>query len=204
MTELQPELAAALVAFQGSVPTILKNQTAKIPTKSGGEYSYKFADLSDVWDGIREPLHANGLAVTQQLVTGETPGTMGIKTTIWHTSGQRTAETVDFTVAAKTPQEIGSVITYMKRYALTGALGLDTDVDDDGNAATRPAPKKPTAEEKARADLLALVKSKGLDPKAVQARFVSDYDVAIQQADADVIEGFTKILMEEAAAKDAS
>jgi hypothetical protein len=33
------------------------------------------------------------------------------------------------------PQAVGSAITYAKRYALAGVLGLNIDDDDDGNKA---------------------------------------------------------------------
>ena len=34
------------------------------------------------------------------------------------------------------PQQLGSCITYAKRYQLSGLLGISSDVDDDGNKAT--------------------------------------------------------------------
>lgn len=136
MTDQQPELAAALVAFQASAPTINKGRTALIPTKSGSSYSYKYADLSDIWEAIREPLKTNGLAVTQSL-TGGSGGYMGITTTVWHKSGQTVSDTVELAINSKTPQEVGSQITYFKRYALSALLGLSTEEDDDGAAASR-------------------------------------------------------------------
>jgi len=36
----------------------------------------------------------------------------------------------------KNPQYIGSAISYARRYALSAILGLATDEDDDGNAAS--------------------------------------------------------------------
>jgi hypothetical protein len=134
------ELAAALVEFQADVPTISKNRTAKIKTRTGADYSYNYADLGDIWDAVRAPLNKNGLAVTQSL-TGGSDGWTGIKTTIWHKSGQHYAETVDVPTQDKTAQETGSQITYYKRYALAAALGISTEEDDDGQAGN----DKPTA-----------------------------------------------------------
>ena len=135
------KLAAALVAFQGDVPTIPKNREAKIPTKSGGSYSYRYADLTDIWDAIRGPLKKNGLAVTQTLKGGST-GFMGIRTTVWHSSGQHLTDVVEVRTEGKTPQEVGSLVTYYKRYALSAALGIATDEDDDGAAASAAPPVK--------------------------------------------------------------
>lgn len=134
---LQSDLAAALVAFQASAPTINKGRTALIPTKSGGSYSYKYADLSDIWESIRPALKDNGLAVTQSL-TGGSGGFMGITTTVWHKSGQHIADTVEMAIQGRSPQEVGSQVTYFKRYALSALLGLSTEEDDDGAAASRP------------------------------------------------------------------
>lgn len=133
------ELAPALVSFQASVPTIPKNRVAKIPTKNGGSYTYKFADLTDMWDAIRVPLKENGLAVTQALVGGSS-GWTGIKTTVWHSSGQTFAETVEMQTQGKSAQEIGSQVTYFKRYALSATLGIATEEDDDGSAASKADP----------------------------------------------------------------
>lgn len=137
MSELPTELAAALVAFQAAAPTINKGRTADM-----GQYTYKYADLSDIWDAIREPLKANGLAVTQSL-TGGSSGFMGVKTTVWHRSGQTFADTVEMDISKRTPQQVGSQVTYFKRYALSALLGLATEEDDDGAAASRPRKAEP-------------------------------------------------------------
>lgn len=184
------KLAAALVAFQGQAPAIPKNRTAKIPTKSGPGYSYRYADLSDMWDAIRRPLHANGLAVTQ-LLCASSPGCMGIKTTIWHESGQNVTDMCEFPVAGKSPQEVGSAVTYYKRYALGAALGLSTDEDDDGNAATRAEPE-PDPQAQALSDLLALAKRKGIEPADIAKRFHEAHGLDIRKADVDTIRAFAK------------
>lgn len=36
-----------------------------------------------------------------------------------------------------TPQDVGSLITYAKRYQLAGFLGISSDIDDDGNQASQ-------------------------------------------------------------------
>jgi len=192
-------LAAALVAFQGEVPVIPKNRTAKIPTKTGGSYSYQYADLSDMWDAIREPLRRNGLAVTQPL-TSASPTCMAIKTIIWHESGQYHSETFEFSVAGRSPQEIGSQITNMKRYALGAALGISTDDDDDGNTATHRPPSKPATKpplERALADLAAIVEKRKLDKQTVAKRFADDYGMDIRKADPKTVEAFVKVIAEE-------
>lgn len=196
-------LAAALVRFQAQVPTIPKNNTAKIPMKGGGSYSYKYADLSDVWEAIRKPLSDNGLAVTQPLIT-VSQGCLGIKTKIWHVSGETDESVFEFPVAGKSPQEVGSAITYYKRYALSAALGLDIDDDDDGAAATHRPQAKPAAKplspaDQAREDLLKLVTANKLDPKKLGVRFFNDYGLDIKDADVETVRGFLSIVADEVA-----
>lgn len=187
MTEFD-KLARALVMFQGVVPVIPKNRTAKIPTKSGGSYSYQYADLSDIWDAIRSPLRDNGLAVTQQLCSPNGSPEVGITTTIWHESGQHNASTMYVSTAQKTPQEVGSLLTYFKRYALAAALGISTDQDDDGAAASMPTNKpKPVSEaDGKRAELKKFAVGQGWDLKAVAEKFPGD----LRAAQADEVEAF--------------
>ncbi|MCH9731647.1 MAG: ERF family protein [Actinomycetia bacterium] len=190
MSGPQPELAAALVGFQAEAPTINKGRTALIPTKSGGSYSYKYADLSDIWDAIRPPLAAHGLAVTQSL-TGGSSGYMGIRTTVWHTSGQHISDTVELAINARTPQEVGSQVTYFKRYALSALLGLSTEDDDDGAAASRkPAEPARTELDDALDELDDAVAALGLETGQVAGEFYSQHKKPPRQTSAETVRGF--------------
>lgn len=192
MTDLQPDLAAALVAFQGSAPTINKGRTADM-----GSYSYKYADLADVWDAIREPLKTNGLAVTQSLTGGST-GFMGITTTVWHKSGQNFSETVEMAVGRSTPQQVGSHITYFKRYALSAALGLSTEEDDDGAAASRRSAAEPPPQrtdlDDALDELDDAVLALNLQTGEVASKFYGLHKKPPRQSDADTIRMFIESL----------
>lgn len=133
------ELAAALCEAQGSFPTIPKERDAKIVTRSGGEYSYKYADLTDVIEAVRPFLKANGLSVVQAI--GMKKGRDVITTRLLHKSGQWLQDTirvpgiVTTEAQSATPQALGSGITYGKRYAYGAMLGITTDTDDDGSLA---------------------------------------------------------------------
>lgn len=129
-------LYAALAKFQGVVPAVEKNRTANIPTKSGGSYSYAYADLGDIWSAIRKPLADNNLAVVQLLSGGE-QGKTRLTTIIGHSSGQELRSTLELDTSGKTTQEQGSLFTYMKRYALGASLGISTEDDDDGQAGNK-------------------------------------------------------------------
>ena len=47
-------------------------------------------------------------------------------------------------------QGYGSAMTYARRYAIMGMLGLVADADDDGNAASKPPPSRSKATREAR------------------------------------------------------
>lgn len=146
-TPLDPELAAAFVAALGQVGTIVRDRTAKVPTKTGPGYEYNYADLASVLEHVRPILAANGLGVVQAL---DSPDDHHVRvyTTIIHTSGA----TMDFGplvfAAGSTPQQAGSAATYMRRYSLMAALSIATE-DDDGQAAqgNREASKRESFED---------------------------------------------------------
>lgn len=102
-------------------------------------YNYKYADLASVWGACREPLSHNGLAVTQietQNETGEV-----LVTILGHSSGQwiRSVMSIRVKPSGKTNelQDRGSVLTYLRRYALSAIVGVAPAEDDDGAKATQ-------------------------------------------------------------------
>jgi hypothetical protein len=124
------KIAAALTAFQASTKGVKK--TAENPY-----FHSKYAELSDVWDEIREPLTKNGLSVVQTFL-GDS-----LVTTLAHTSGEWFRGYLRLTpVKANDPQAQGSAITYVRRYALQAITGI-APIDDDGNAAAH-ASRTPT------------------------------------------------------------
>jgi hypothetical protein len=138
------EIATALASFQKNVPTISKNKTAKVTMKSGGSYTYKYADIADVLQSIRSHLSDSGLSVSQfpenenVLVNNIVQEYVIVTTKIMHTSGQWIESSIKGSLAANqgtmsNMQGIGSVTTYLRRYSLASMLGLATDDDVDGN-----------------------------------------------------------------------
>jgi hypothetical protein len=126
------ELAAALSKSQGEFPPIPKSRSADVALKSGGRYKYKYADLADIIGAITPTLAKNGISVSQQIAT-DIEG-MYLETTLMHTSGEWITGRYPLSKRER-PQEMGSEITYARRYTLTSALGIHADEDDDGVAA---------------------------------------------------------------------
>lgn len=138
MTELA-NLAAALVAFQSAMPTVKKSQKANVPTKSGGSYSYTYAGLADVMREAMPLLTQHGLAFTA--LPRQSERGYELVGTLLHASGERVEGALPLN--GNTPQELGSSLTYMRRYLFGCLTGLVTDDDDDGQTATKAARRPP-------------------------------------------------------------
>lgn len=143
------ELTTALAKASEEFPHIERGCTAKVNTKSGGSYSYSYADLNDVLSAVRPALAKNGLTlshdckVVRETVDGEDGPeyAYAVETTaiLEHSSGQWKHSSpflvpCDGSMAAA--QLVGSGATYGKRYTAQNILGLSTESDDDGNAAS--------------------------------------------------------------------
>lgn len=111
-----------IIDFQQSMPIITK-------TGENPFFKSKYAPLDSIQKAIQKPLAEAGLGYTQE-ATNE-----GLKTTLFDIDGN-TKEFMYPAVFQGKPQDIGSAMTYAKRYALTACLGLIIEgEDDDGNTA---------------------------------------------------------------------
>jgi hypothetical protein len=130
------DLAAALAKAQGAFSAAERGHIAKVQSKKGegSSYQYAYADLQAYLDVCREPLSANDLAIIQNVgVDGQK---VTVTTLITHASGQwLETEPLTLTASDSLPQSIGSAATYCRRYSLSAALGMASEVDDDANGA---------------------------------------------------------------------
>lgn len=129
-SEQLDELAAALVKFQRDMPNVGKSRTADT-----GTFRYKYADLADVAKAVHPVLAEHGLAFYTL------PGPDGLEGWLLHISGQYVSAVLP--IQGATPQQVGSSLTYMRRYLLGCMTGVVTDDDDDGKAAQGAPPKRP-------------------------------------------------------------
>lgn len=119
------ELAKALAKFQGEVKQPKKD-------KSNPFFKSTYVDLAGVVDAITETSSKNGLSFMQHALTGDN-GEVGVITIVLHESGEYIESSPIFAKPMKPgPQEVGSVLTYLKRYSLASAFGITSEVDDDG------------------------------------------------------------------------
>lgn len=120
------ELAKALCIAQGQIKHAVKDSANPF-------FKSRYADLTSVWDAIREAFQKNGLSVSQ-IPTTDDDGKPALETVLMHTSGQWLSGVVPINPIKQDPQGLGSAITYMRRYALQAIAGVCAD-DDDGEAA---------------------------------------------------------------------
>ena len=125
------ELAKALHATQGAVDGVRKD--SRNPA-----FKSTYASLESVVDTARPALQANSIAFTQA-PGAIVEGAIEVTTMLIHVSGQWMRSTLHVPLTKKDAQGVGSAITYGCRYALMATLGLPP-VDDDGEAASKPAP----------------------------------------------------------------
>ncbi len=120
------ELATALAKAQGDMKAAAFNRV-------NPHFKNKYADLAAVWDAIRGPLSKNGLSVTQTIEPINGSGVY-LRTVLRHASGQWVSSLYPLPEGAK-PQELGSALTYGRRYSLSSLVGIAADEDDDANEA---------------------------------------------------------------------
>lgn len=143
------QLAIALATAQGEMSTAGKNASA--PLTKDGRAVRRYADLSAVFEVLRETLPKHGLAVTQLLLPRE-DGKAHIRTVLLHKSGQWIAsECVMPCDRQGGIQGMGSAITYARRYSLSALVGVVSEEDDDGAGAQGDRKREqPTAPQRAQ------------------------------------------------------
>jgi hypothetical protein len=140
--------AKAWVEMLAALPNIHATEKADVPTKTGGRYSYAYANLPGILEVVKPVMAKHGFIATQD-VTMSDRGDPAVVTIIDHDSGEQRRYGPLVIPGGGGAQTIGSAITYARRYALVAALGLAPDEDDDGRAAqessTKEAAKDPVS-----------------------------------------------------------
>jgi nucleoid-associated protein YejK len=150
--EAKKAFFAALSRFQSDMPVVKKQGKAGFAHKSGGgSTSYSYAKLEDIAKAIRPYLAETGLSYRyEQIHEGQA---ITINCIVMHGQGHHvTTSMTGFADASgkKNPiQQIASTVSYLRRYTLTGALGITVaDEDDDAQAcAQQPTNTKPQAQQ---------------------------------------------------------
>jgi len=139
MSEKVDLLATALSKAQAEFKNPNLNKTVKKQyqdkkTNVWKEMSYKYADLPQVIESVRPPLNKHGLSFLQ--TTQLTEKDFILITTVVHESGQFISSFYPLPLLEK-PQDMGSQISYAKRYSLCAMFGIAGEEDDDGQIAQK-------------------------------------------------------------------
>lgn len=117
----------------------LFRKNIKQPVKDGENPYFKssYVTLEGVIKSIDEAMNGTGLSFLQEVATIN--GLPSVRTTLMHEDGGvMTTEWLSLPLKQNaTPQDVGSLITYAKRYQLAGFMGISSDIDDDGNQASQ-------------------------------------------------------------------
>lgn len=122
------DLFAALAKAQATFKPV--DREGKNP-----HFQSRYATLDAAVSATRDGCSANGLAIVQ--MPGNLGNNVAVTTLLGHVSGQWIESTIYIAPVKFDAQGAGSVITYLRRYALMAMLGLAPE-DDDGEAAVRP------------------------------------------------------------------
>lgn len=122
-------LAKALAIVQSKLQPAAKD--AKNPF-----FKSNYSTLNSVWDSCRELLAANGLAVVQ--TNDVSADGVIVETVLMHESNEWISGRICLPLTKHDAQGVGSAISYGRRYGLASIIGIVSDEDDDGNAASQP------------------------------------------------------------------
>ena len=130
-------LAAALLKAKAAMPPLVKNA-------NNPHFKSRYATLDAVIDAARPSFDAHGIAVLEYTERTASLETVQALRLVHTESGETLDSAIPLIVKDQSnPQQVGSAITYCRRYLWTSAAGLAPE-DDDGNAAAHtPPPKAP-------------------------------------------------------------
>lgn len=127
MSDSIANIATALAEFQSIVNNVSK-------TSTNPAFKSKYASLDEIIKEIRQPMKKCGLSFVQNPY--REGNAVGVSTLLIHTSGEYMFfDAVVITLADKgnSGHQVGSAMTYARRYSLASALGIASEEDTDGN-----------------------------------------------------------------------
>ena len=123
------ELAKALIHFQLERPEVKLDAKVRVKTKTGRTYEFEYATLKNILNQVIPVLLKHGLVLTQTF-SGNS-----LVTTLMHSSGQYQVSEISVDLTSGSMQDIGSRISYIKRYSVSAMLLIIGEADDEGNIA---------------------------------------------------------------------
>lgn len=167
--EAARQFAADFAEFQRACPPINKSSRARVQTKSGTSYEYRYAELDEIARTVSPHLHTRGLSYSWD--STEADGRITCTCRLRHANGHSATATfscpVDGSPAMSQQQRAAGTLTYARRQALIQVLGLTT-TEDDADAVQSPAAHEVITDEQL-SDLRSLIAEVGAD----EAKFLA-------------------------------
>lgn len=127
---MENNLYTRFMKVLNEVPNFVTDETAQ-----AGKKTYKYLNLATILKTIKPVFEKHGLAFSQRVTfsnEGEARQVIGkVETIIFDDKDMMVACSYPFFVTGD-PQQVGSAITYARRYSLYAVLGIFPDKDDDG------------------------------------------------------------------------
>jgi hypothetical protein len=132
-TDAPASLIGALAKVQAEIPEVEKKRVGRVRSEKAN-YEYRYADLSEVSAAILPLLGKHGLAwLTQPMMTDHG---FVLRYTLMHSSGEQISGEYPLPDPSRVgPQQVGSALTYARRYCLCAVTGVAPGEDDDDAAA---------------------------------------------------------------------
>lgn len=131
-------LFAAIAQAQGEVENAQKSAI-------NSHFKNRYADLAEVLNTVRPVFARHGLAIIQSVSSDQQLVT--VATTIAHKEGGFVTSSMSCTSPTSKIQDLGSMVTYLRRYSVA-AMTCISQADDDGNAASQRLAKAPAEPQK--------------------------------------------------------
>lgn len=129
MSDSITNLATALAKAQAEIRPAIFDST-------NPHFRSKYASLTAVMEACRDALSKNQIAVVQGASVVD--GAVVVNTLLLHASGEYISDELSMPFAQATPQQIGSSLSYCRRYSLASLVGITADDDDAEAAMTKP------------------------------------------------------------------
>ena len=130
MKEVSMSIHKAMLEVQKELPPITKTRTVSFSGRN-----YKYVDIADILKVVVPILNKHKVYLSQSVRDGL------LVTDFTSDMGESSLHSIPFIYPENiTPQQMGSLLTYYRRYGLCAALGIAADEDDDGQHATSSRP----------------------------------------------------------------
>jgi hypothetical protein len=149
------EQSSSIGALAGALAMAAPGLREARKDRGNSHLKSKYATLESFLEAVREPLAAQGVAITQGVSSDA--GRVTVTTQLSHSSGEwmRTSLTLPIpdNKALTAVQAMGSTITYGRRYTLAAICGLGAEErDEDDGEAERAPPRRGRDEHPAERD----------------------------------------------------